>query len=869
MEPTVLRTGKAGIQPLRRGLFILCCVFVLTFTLALPAPSFAAPAARRTIPLRQGWRIRQLDEATSLGALLRDAAHPDKSWMPATMPAQVHDVLIARGALPDPHIGKNAAACAWVGDKDWAYATDFASPAGDGPVNLRFLGLDTLATAYLNGREIGRFDDMFRTWSVEVSKHLAPAGASNQLLIVFHSPTRFIKEAAARFSPPQGIAPAKYLRKSTSDQSSYMGARPNFMTVGIFDDVLLDVPERSWLQDLCVRPALTDDFKHADLAVLWEAAGAPAALDWTLTDPDGKPAGHGTVEPGRLRFPIAVDKPRLWWPHTHGTPSLYKLDVALTSAGRTLDRRSLAVGIRRIRPILEEPATHEKRFAFEVNGRRLFLMGADWAPVEGATHVWQPARARRLLDLAVAGRMNVIRVWAEGLVPPQDFYDECDRRGILVWQDFMFGYGMHPMGPPEFDEARRAEAEDIIRRLRNHPSLLLWVGGNENHMGWNFSTGNTAAPGAEFFGRVLPELCRRLDPDRLFHPSSPYGGPVPNWPLEGDWHDYTTLTFSPQASVPTYASEVGRVSPPSVASMRRYLSPEELWPAGFDPRITGPGGQPAWPPMWQYRSVGGSWDKIGPIEEFCDPVSAEDLSRALGTAHGEYLQRRVERHRRGVPDGAPDAARRCWGNMVWRLNDAWPIAYWSVIDYYLEPKIPYYFLRRAYAPVQVSLERTPDWLAAWVINDGMDAVKGKLVVRHLDFKGKLLHEKSQDVELAPGASKRCFDLSDFGPIKLRNEFLLAEFSGQQTTLLLTGERYLHLPPAKLTTRRTPEGIEIATDNFARQVTLEAAPGAVFEDNFFDLPPGQRRVIKILDAAANPEIKVSAFNAKEVIVNRNE
>ena len=212
-------------------------------------------------------------------------------------------------------------------------------------------------------------------------------------------------------------------------------------------------------------------------------------------------------------------------------------------------------------------------------------------------------------------------------------------------------------------------------------------------MGWDFAHGTKPTAGIGVFDRIMPEACARLDPTRLFHPSSPYGGRVPNWPLEGDWHDYTTLTYSPHASVPTYASEVGRVSTPSLASMRKFLSEDDLWPKDFSPAIRKPG-QAAWPEMWQYRSVGGSWDKIGAIEQYCDPATAEELIRVLGTAHGEYLRDRVERERRGAPDGAPDGNRRCWGNMVWRLNDSWPIIYWSVIDYYLEPKIPYYFLRR-------------------------------------------------------------------------------------------------------------------------------------------------------------------------------
>ncbi|MHC4483318.1 MAG: beta-mannosidase, partial [Planctomycetota bacterium] len=517
-----------------------------------------------------------------------------------------------------------------------------------------------------------------------------------------------------------------------------------------------------------------------------------------------------------------------------------------------------------VRPVLKDPQTGEKRFRFDVNGRPIFMLGACWAPLEGMTHCWSNERAMKLLDLLEHGRMNVLRIWGEGYIPPREFYNECDRRGILIWQDFMFGYNMHPSGEPEFDRNCRVEIEGMIRKLRNHPCILLWAGGNENHMGWDFSLGTKPTVGLELFEQIMPEACAKLDPDRLFHPSSPYGGRVPNWPLEGDWHDYTTLKFAPEASVPLYASEVGRASAPSLSSMKLFLSDEDLWPEGYSPAIRTPG-RPAWPPMWQYRSVGGSWDKVGRVGEYCDPAIAQELIRVLGMAHGEYLRDRVERERRGVPDGKPDGNRRCWGNMIWRLNDSWPIIYWSAIDYYLEPKIPYYFLRRAYDPILISFERTRDSIAVWVVNDSPEPVSGRLQVNRRRFDGKSRGQLETEVKLEPGRAKRCLVTTDLGPIYLRNEFLHATFGAREATYLLIGERYLHLPKAKLNARTVADGIEITTNVFARTVTLEAdgVTGAVFEDNFFDMVPGRKRTIAVINPAGGQAVTIRALNAKPV------
>ena len=857
------------------GGVLLKGVIGLSFLIAVASPVSAeggsAPpdaAARRRVPLREGWLVKQLDtDKPDVAALARNSATPDKSWLPARMPAQVHDVLLAHGLMADPHVGRSAAACAWVGEKDWAYICRFPTPERAAkPAFLRFEGLDTLAEVHLNGHLLGHFENMFREYAVEVKDSLAPPGQENALVIVFSSPLRFMRAAKL---PPDDPGGAKHrsLRKCQSDFGSYLGAAPHAVKVGVYRDVVLDLPEEAWIEDVCVRPVLSPDFRSAKIQVRVETAGESAALDWALIDPAGREVGRGKkgTTPRGAQFEIAVSEPKLWWPRMYGEQNLYALEVHLRAGECVLDRRRTAFGIRGVKPVLSDPATGEKRFRFDINGQPIFLRGGDWVPVEGATHVWQPDRARRLLELAEQGNMNILRIWGEGVIPPQSFYDECDRRGICIWQDFMFGYYDHRPGDTEFLENCHAEIEGTIRRLRNHPSVLLWVGGNEQYL-WA-SPKNVPEAKREIFERMMPEACRRLDPARLFHTSSPYGGPTGNGPLEGDWHDYTTINFAPHASVPLFGSEVLRASVPSLASMRRFLSEEEVWPKGFSPAIRKPG-QPAWPPAWAYHSTGvGTWDRIGAIQEYCDPASAEELIRVIGTAHGEYLRDRVERQRRGVPDGAPDGNRRCWGNIVWRLNDSWPMIYSSVIDYYLQPKIAYYFLRRAYEPVLVSFEKSQDRICVWVVNDSPQPVKGTLVVERLGFDGKSRGKLQAVVAMEPSQSKRCLDLTELGEISLRSEFLRATFAGREATCLLIGERYLHLPQAHLTVRTQNGRVEIASGALARQVELrfDDATAVSFEDNYFDLAPGQKRTIAVAGPASGRRLEVRALNADPVSI----
>lgn len=194
--------------------------------------------------------------------------------------------------------------------------------------------------------------------------------------------------------------------------------------------------------------------------------------------------------------------------------------------------------------------------------------------------------------------------------------------------------------------------------------------------------------------------------------------------------------------------------------------------------------------------------------------------------------------------------------------------YGSVVDYYLEPKIAYYFLRRAYEPVIVSFEKTADRIGVWVINDSPQAVAGTLTVERLGFDGKVHGQLRAEVAVNPGEAKRCLIATELGEISLRSQFLHAIFAGHDACCLLISERYLHLPESHLDARRVKNQLEIATDKFARQVTLQfdGVTGAVFEDNFFDLLPGQKKTVGIVSAASGRRLTVCALNAESVAMS---
>ena len=837
---------------------------IIFLTLASWVSAEVASPARQRQVLKTGWLIKQLSgESHDVATLTQAAQRPDETWLRTDMPRQVADVLLHYGRIPDPHVGKNAAACAWIWEQNWAYAKTFVTPPGEGPVWLRLMGVDTIATVYVNGQEVGRCNNMFRRYAFDIRSALKDNG-DNVLLVVFTGPAKELARIEREVKLEHGITATKYMRKSQCDFNNYLGARPNFMKVGLFREVILDVPGKTWLEDSAIRPTLTDDLTQAHVEVLLDARGPNAQVRYSLTDADGKTIVRGIESTEDEEFSFTVNRPRLWWPHTHGKPYLYTLTLEVLQGVALLDTQQFKVGFRKIEHVTLDENTGEARFAFKINNRQIYLKGAGWAPLEGMSHVWDRQRSDRQIALGKQANMNLFRMWAEGSIPPSHWYEACDEQGILVWQDLYFGYGIDPFHEPEFRANAEAEIADTIKRLRNHPSIFLWVGGNENLMGWEFAKGYGPIPNRHFNESVMPGLVQQHDPTRPFHPSSPWGGPHSNYPLQGDWHDYTTLNFVPLSSVPLFNSEICRVSPPPAASMRRYLTEEEFWPEGFEFKVDRPG-KIAWPPMWEYRSAGMAWDKIGAIERFGDPQTPEDLVRVLGTGHGENWQQRVEQQRRGVPPGRPDGSRRCWGSMVWRLNDAWPITYMSAIDYYLEPKIPYYYLRRAFTPVLLSFEQTADRIAVWVTNDSPNPVSGLLTLYKMDFKGNIKGDLSRFVHVNAGESERALEATPLRTIRKNEEMLVAKLNDQTACHLLNAERYLHLPRATLDVKVLDNDIEIVTDVFARQVTLAfpGVTGAVFDDNFFDMIPAQRCRIRIHHNPGADSLTVSAINADTV------
>ncbi len=665
---------------------------------------------RHQIDLNKNWNVTSMMADDHQPASAINPNVETRKWYRGDMPKQVQEFILEAGELPDPAVQDNAEKWVKVFQKDWIYVKEFESPDFAGNINLCFDGLDTEADVFLNGNYLTYCNNMHRRWSIPVRGKLKPPGETNRLILRFYPPQKVIDTFVSQY-PEADVVPHKYIRKTESDFKSYMGARPHFMKAGIFDDVYLDVLPEAFFGDIQIQPVLNADFSSAKINIDADIQQLKKqTVEYQIFSPEKKLIKQGKASSGR--FTINIDRPELWYPMNYGRQPLYTVRLELKDRNILLDEADIDFGIRDVQILKEDPQTGDPLFCIQVNGQKIFMNGACWAPLNGFTHVWNERKADTLLQLMKLGHMNFMRVWGEGSVPGKSLFDFCDRNGIMVMMDFMTSSPIqYPVFDPGFRQNIILETEDVIKRLRNHPGIAFWDGGNEHYLNNKSNLGDNTQPvGREIFQHIMPDIVARLDPQRYFHPSSPWGGD--DWfngndPLAGDFHDYSTIRFQPLSTVPLFTTEVCMVSPYAAHNMRKFMSDEELWPKNFEFVVDIPG-KKAWPPGWEHHSIGSAWAKTGRFQDYCDIQNVDDACRVFGMAHGQYIKERYERQRRGVPDGFPDRSRRSWGASVWRLNDTWPMIYMSVVDYYLEPKIPYYFLKRACEPLLISFEQTDD-----------------------------------------------------------------------------------------------------------------------------------------------------------------
>jgi hypothetical protein len=842
----------------------------------LPAAQGKTESRWQSIEISDGWKIKSITPRKSLDAFfLAEAQKATKSdgWLDtSTMPVMVHDILLQHGKIDTPWLPGAAEKCQWVAEQDWVYAVRFKVAQVKVESLLRFKGLDTIVNVYLNSERIASHSNMYLPLVVDVTGKLRE---ENTLVLHFHS---IYKQSGGKRSPMRNVNgdTNRRVRRPNQNYSQYLGPHPNFSRVGIYDKVFLEVTHGRRMKEVVagvsVNETLTMGTIKLDVAGICHDDNAEVSA--RLLDPEGNVVATLTSQPqiqgGSFTSPMAihVNRPHLWWPRGYGGQPLYRVEVTLNIGGKPHQTVSRTVGFRRV--------DMSKRLHFIINGVPVRLWGGDWVTPRWDTAVWDQPRVEKLFAMAEHAHFNAFRVWGVVESPRDEFYEMADAKGFLLWQDFTD----LPLAADDKSRAIcREEATFLLKRLKHHPSIVVWCGGNEAAM-WNHPEYNGRLEDqGSWAGLVAAEevgaICNQLDPDRYYQPSSPYYGENPNDPQEGSTHGYTNMWFVPGYDFLNFASEDTRIAAPPLHCLKRFMAPEDIWPADYSPVYTHGDIYP-YPKTWLCYTTGSSWKKTGPVELFYDATDAASLVHRLGMAEALYYQDVIERQRRGRDATDVFGRRRCGGYLVWKFNDSWPHVYSGKVDYFLEPYHVYYTLRRTYAPVMLSFDKGT-YIYLWAVNDTPKTVTGtvKIQLFHLD-RNKIRKEIIKEVSIAPGRSKVIVRLDKAGIASFRKEHILyAELTDNSGRMLAESyclgdiERRITFPNAKLDVRVRNGVLVIKSDKYAHCVTLEGdadgdAFGWFFEDNYFNLMPDQEKIVRVLGNHTRGLIKIKAWYSTHIV-----
>ncbi|MDX6444544.1 MAG: beta-mannosidase [Blastocatellia bacterium] len=793
---------------------------------------------RVTLPVHAGWQFRE--------------AGKDK-WYPASVPGCVHTDLLNNKLIDDPFYRDNEKKLQWIGKTDWEYQTTLnvtAEMLAQKNLELVFEGLDTYANVFLNDEPLISTDNMFRTWRVDVKRFARPG--ANILRIRFRSPINEVLPIMAKMDyelpagNDQGEKTSPHTRKAPYQFGWDWG--PRFVTSGIWRPVYLEAWDTARVADLHIVPTEV----RADVANLTAEVevSAGANTDATiivdnLTDKTVAAQRRVSLAPGtnRVELNFTVPHPALWWPNGLGAHPLYLFKARLLIDGKPVDEATKRTGLRALE-LRQQRDESGKSFTFVINGVPVFAKGGNWIPADSFPSRITKDKYRELVQSVRDTNMNMLRVWGGGIYESDDFYDLCDEMGILVWQDFMFGCSLYP-GDEAFLENVRQEATDNVKRLRDHPSIVIWVGNNEMESGWFHWGWKEKLPAKlwddylKVFYGVLPEVCKSLDPSRTYWPSSPSSnleddpesqkmGDLHYWQV---WHASAPFTDY-EKQFPRFMSEYGFQSFPQIETVSTYTAPA-------DRDIKSPVMM-----AHQRHPRGNQLIREYMLREYPEPKDFESFLYVSQVLQAEGIKTGAEHLRRIRPHNM--------GSLFWQIDDCWPVASWSSIDYTGRWKALQYYARRFYNDILLSPHEENGSLNFYIVSDRVQPTAAQLKVSLLDFEGRTLSNQQQDVEVVALNSKSYFKI----PIDQllsgkdrKSVFVLAELSigGQPVSrneYFFQPYKNLSLPRPQITAEsvRTPAGfrITLSSDKLARAVYLSAPnyPG-FFVDNYFDLIPGRK------------------------------
>ncbi len=753
-----------------------------------------------------------------------------------------------------------------MADRDFEYSRTFTVPDGwfpdqdKSPVFLEADGLDTLAEIRINGKFAARAMNMHRRYRIPVSSFLK--GGENSISILFFNTLDYIRKERSRRLLWKGgdngittVEGFEMIRKSHCSYGWDWG--PKVPDAGIWRDIRLCKYETARLE----TPHITQ--VHRDGSVELSISGdleryteEKLAVRCIITDPGGKEIfrNSSAIPPDKASYSLSAEirHPRLWWPNGLGAQPLYTVEIVLEDAGgETVDRTEKQIGLRTL-TIEQLPDQWGETFHFSINGQSVFSRGANYIPEDVFLTRTTLEKRERLISDCAAANFNTIRVWGGGVYPDDSFYDLCDRYGLIIWQDLMFSCAVYDVKEESFVENITREIEDNLTRIRHHPSIGLICGNNE--MEWAFVEWenfiHTKEQEFEYLNQyhiIIPEIHKRICPEIFYWPSSPSSTGYfdnPNDPDRGDchywdvWHNNKDFSEYKKHYF-RFMSEFGFESLPSIETIRSFTDKEDR--NLFSPVMEE-----------HQKMIRGNEKIISYLSKyFRYPASLENLAYVSQLSQAEAVKAGVHHWRR--------SRGRCMGSLYWQLNDNWPVASWSSIDYYGRWKVLHYEARRSFHNILLSVDGDEGSCRVHLSNEFFNKIEGLFSIRMLEMdSGKIVYEGGKTVHADPFSSEMIHEIpgdiiENLSGSEKRNIMVSINFkdaeSGESFRAFHYFEpwKYLDLPDPELEYRlkKGSDGRTILVSAKRAALYVELKGGdRIFSDNYFDMEPGEVREINV-------------------------
>ncbi|MDI9256568.1 beta-mannosidase [Flavobacterium sedimenticola] len=784
-------------------------------------------------------------------------------WYPAKVPGTVHTDLLTNKLIPNPFFGANEKQLQWIENEDWQYQTTFSISKEEWNHQnaiLQFNGLDTFAEVFLNGTKILSADNMFRTWKIDVKKLLKIG--PNQLEITFVSAVKKGKEAVKKLPYTLPGDEKIFTRKAQYHFGWDWG--PRFVTSGVYRNVVLHFWDNATLET--VKSVQKNIF--ADKAELQFEVRIKSVVAGNFQLKINDKIQSIVLKKGQNHITVnsEIQNPKLWWPNGLGEAHLYPFEVSLVKNNQTIDRKKLKIGLRTIE-LVQEKDHIGKSFYFKVNGQPVFIKGANVVPPDSFLPRATDSVYQSIVKNAVDTHMNMLRVWGGGVYADDAFYEACDKNGILVWQDFMFACAMYP-GDEAFLSNVKQEVIDNVSRLQNHPSIALWCGNNENDEGWHnwgwqkqykYTAQDSTKIWKDYqklFHELIPKTLDSLLPENenRYWPSSPSIG----WGrkeslLSGDAH-YWGVWWGMEPfdmyrqKVGRFMSEYGFQGMPDVKTFQAFANNGEL---NFDSEAV---------KSHQKHPTGYKTINAYMARDYKVPNTFEDYIYVSQLLQADGMKTAIEAHR---------TDRKCMGTLFWQLNDCWPVTSWSSVDYYGRWKAFQYQARRSFEKVLLSVQEKENQYDVIITNDDVIAYDGGFALQLFDFNGELLWDASAAGSIPASSALVHFEIPkmDLNGFDLAKAVLSVSFTSEKKSAY---SLYYFVKPKELQlikpnlqiTKLDELTYEISTDVLAKNVFLSSEEDAFFSDNYFDILPGQKVLIKL----AKPVKAIRVKSLFEVMKN---